>query len=1155
MAHTLLLGLGGTGSRVVAKVAKELEKNNIAINDGAVCCAVMDTDRNDMENLLKIVGVETPIPVVATSSANTVGDVLRIHPEAKEWCIDDVDVFKGETMTNGASTMRMKSRLAFLHTYNSMKIRSIEELISRMMTKGDGQDGVQVMLVSSISGGTGAGMFLQTALWIRNIFKERGKEIKLRGMLILPDIFVKTVKDVSNNDFLEDRHYANAYAAIREMNAVSKIKLEPGYKPKVPVKIDGLFDSEDLDNPRRSPKGLFDFIFFIDYENKTGANLGSISDYEDVVAQLTYLQLYSPMKDSINTKEDNIFLNNVRQGFSFGSCGTAKAVYPKDDIMEYCVLRTVSEMISDGWLNLDSEIEAAKMEVKARRNAGEAVEPLNPVEKYMSLCEDKINKNSTAGAKDLFFASLKDEATEVKVKDFMKKLDAYMKSKVDGMNSNDQGLSKLSSLGVVLGAEEKNAQAGNQDVGITYEFQGAQDDEEGGEDEAKSDLETYSVEDLKEIIDNNADIFKMENTAFNTIKCAELSNAVVNEAFPRITSEWDMNDEKSVYGLLTNFDKDAGVRYFVHPVAMRYLLYKLQKILTKEKDVAKEELKKAVRKLEGLDKEVSFNYERTKNTEETLYTYFNKKPRFFEGGEAPYRQFFIQQYRLYVEKLYKYGKEYEIKSIRTKVLQELYNRVAILIKNLEDFFKQLPKITEECKEGLEKNLQKTLRSTNITYVCASEKAKAYIYDSLDMRFDGSDKLTNKLVIDAAYGMLCAEAIPGHKDNEKYVDYNIREAFNEGVRDYYTKTIMETQMDKIDLDIYGALKAQMHGEGRKDYDGEMATLVATIEHNAEPYMQYVVDEKEQISYKFWAFNPGLAKAYPSLGTAIGGNAQTQANEDFPKNEFCCYTTVYNVDVPHFHKFSENDKSDYYREYSEIVAKMNDNESRTLMQTPHLDKTWHNILPYLTAEKQEMEDKRLFRGILYGFAYNRLRIQDGVYQILRGDSDWKTIREGDDLVRKSEVSDLIRMLMKDGLFIHKDIPMLENMFKGETMELNDYVSTKIYQYFTSTEEFKEKCDSNPVRFLVSYNNCVDCNSSVKNGIIQAIEDIMLDLIVAYDRTHHDMNRNDEIKAKAQSKYLGEIYNSCEIKGKEDVFVSWKNRYNIKDVVKTEPTHQEK
>ena len=1137
MAHTMLLGLGGTGSRVVAKVAKELEKNNIAINDGAVCCAVMDTDRNDMENLLKVVGVETPIPVVATSSANTVGDVLRMHPEASEWCIHDVDVYKGETMTNGASTMRMKSRLAFLNTYNGMKIRTIEELVSRMMTKGDGQDSIQVMLVSSISGGTGAGMFLQTALWIRNVFKERGKEIKLRGMLILPDIFVKTVKDVSNNDFLEDRHYANAYAAIREMNAVSKIKLEPGYKPKVPMKIDDLFDSEDLNNPRRSPKGLFDFIFFIDYENKTGANLNSISAYEDVVAQLTYLQLYSPMKDSINTKEDNIFLNNVRQGFSFGSCGTAKAVYPKDDVMEYCVLRTVSEMISDGWLNLDSEVESIKMEEKSRRNAGEVVEPTNPVENYMLLCEDKINKNSTAGAKDPFFASLRDEATEVKVKEFMKKLDSYMKSKVDNANNNQKGLSKLNSLGEKLGGEmepAKGEQGENQDSGTKFEVQSAQTSVRDSED-AKSDLETYDVETLKGAITSNAALFGMEIKSFNNIKCAEISNSITNDVFPRIVSELDMNNDKSVYGMLTNFDEASGTRNFVHPVAMRYLLYKLQKFLANEKNNKNKELKIAVGKLNRLDAEVSFNYERTKNTEETLYTYFDKKPRFFEGGEAPYRQFFINQYRLYVKKQYTYGKEYELKSVQAKVLQELYNRVTILIKNIEDFFKQLPKITEECQEGLQKNLQKTLKSTNITYVCASEKAKKYIYDSLDMRFDGSDKLTNKLVIDAAYGMLCAEAIPGHKDNEKYVDFDIKEAFNEGVRDYYTKTIMETQMDKIDLDIYGALKAQMHGEGRKDYDSEMATLVATIEHNAEPYMQYVVDEKEQITYKFWAFHPSLAKAYPELGSAIGGNAQTQANAAFPKNEFSCYSTVYNVDVPHFHKFSEDANSDYYREYSEIVYKMNDTQSRTLMQTPHLDKTWHNVLPYLTDKKQAEEDRRLYRGILYGFAYNRLRLDNNVYQILRNETDWMTFREGEDLVRKPEVADLIRMLLKDGTFIHHDTVRLEKEFAKETLELDNYVGTKIYQYFMSPD------DTNPIKLLCAYNNCRDCNSEIKNGIIKAMEDILLDLIDAYDKNHHDINRSEDNKEKAKLEHLKKIYENCECKGKENVFISWLNNFN--------------
>ena len=1147
MAHTLLLGLGGTGSRVVAKVAKELETNNIAINDGVVCCAVMDTDKNDLDRLLKTVGVKASIPTVPTSSAQTVGDVLRKHPEATEWCIDDVDVFKGETMTNGASTMRMKSRLAFLDTYGGMKIKSIEELVSQMMTTGDGNDDIRVMLVSSISGGTGAGMFVQTALWIRNLFKERGREIKLRGMLILPDVFVKTIKDVQNNDFLEERHYANAYAAIREMNAISKIKLEPGYKPNVPMKIDDLFDSEDLDNPRRSPKGLFDFIFFIDYENKSGANLRSISAYEDIIGQLSYTQLYSPMSDTINTKEDNIFLAHIRQGFSFGSCGMAKAVYPKDDVMEYCILRTISQMIGKGWCNLDAQIESVRMEEMARKKAGETVVSTDPVKKYVELYEEKLN------TKDPFFSALKEEASAVKVSNFMTDLEQIVKSKVDGLNKNRKGLSKLDALGENLEKTVKNpAEDQNENPTATkFEVQTVAAPAQEEKESLEKDLEKYDVAALKAIIPNNNTNFKMEIDSFNKTKLNEVFNSVINSVFPRIKSELEMSNTKSVYGMLTSKDEMTGQINFVHPVAMRYLLYKLQEAIAGAKKDNDDELKKAVNKLKRLEMEVKFDYKKTKNVE-TLENYFEKSASFFQGGEKAYRKYFIDQYRIYIKKQYGYGKEYEIKSVNTLVLQELYNRVTKLIKNLEDFFKKITVITKECEEKMATNLSKSLQSTNVTYVCASEKAKEYVYNSLDMSMDGSDKETNKLIIDSVYGMVCAEAIPTHTDNKPYANFDIVKAFTEGVRRFYTEKIMSTKRDKIDMDIYTALKSEMLSEGETHADSAMGKLIATLEHNAEPYLQYVDEEQEQITYAFWGFHPSLSAAYPNLGACIGGNAQTQANDTFPSNEIICYRTVYNVDVPHFLKFSEDMKSDYYKEYSEIVNKMDDTKGQTLMQTPHLDKTWHNVLPYLTDEKQAAEDSRLYRGILLGFAYNRLRIDDeGIFQILRGESEWTRFCEGDDLVRKYEVSDFLRMLMKDGLFIYKDIKLLEDEFKEETRELKKYEDTRIYQYLTST------CDSNPVKLLTSYNNCVDCNQNIKNGIVKAIEDIMLDLLAAYDRTNHE--RNAETKFAAQKKYLAKIYHSCNVKGKGDVFVSWKNRFGVKDTnedcMKTESASEDK
>ena len=64
MAQTLLIGLGGTGSRVVNNVVKELNLNGKEINDGHICCAVLDTNVNDAES---IVDSMTGVPVISTS--------------------------------------------------------------------------------------------------------------------------------------------------------------------------------------------------------------------------------------------------------------------------------------------------------------------------------------------------------------------------------------------------------------------------------------------------------------------------------------------------------------------------------------------------------------------------------------------------------------------------------------------------------------------------------------------------------------------------------------------------------------------------------------------------------------------------------------------------------------------------------------------------------------------------------------------------------------------------------------------------------------------------------------------------------------------------------------------------------------------------------
>ena len=64
--QSLLIGLGGTGSRVVNNVTKLLTKNGKTFNDnlGRICCAVLDSDKNDNELIMKS---RTQIPVFPIS--------------------------------------------------------------------------------------------------------------------------------------------------------------------------------------------------------------------------------------------------------------------------------------------------------------------------------------------------------------------------------------------------------------------------------------------------------------------------------------------------------------------------------------------------------------------------------------------------------------------------------------------------------------------------------------------------------------------------------------------------------------------------------------------------------------------------------------------------------------------------------------------------------------------------------------------------------------------------------------------------------------------------------------------------------------------------------------------------------------------------------
>ena len=57
------------------------------------------------------------------------------------------------------------------------------------------------------------------------------------------------------------------------------------------------------------------------------------------------------------------------------------------------------------------------------------------------------------------------------------------------------------------------------------------------------------------------------------------------------------------------------------------------------------------------------------------------------------------------------------------------------------------------------------------------------------------------------------------------------------------------------------------------------------------------------------------------------------------------------------FSEDDGESYYQSYKSVVDKMvkavDKGDNDALIQTPHLDKTWHKILPFISPKMNKPE----------------------------------------------------------------------------------------------------------------------------------------------------------------------------------------------------------
>lgn len=581
---------------------------------------------------------------------------------------------------------------------------------------------------------------------------------------------------------------------------------------------------------------------------------------------------------------------------------------------------------------------------------------------------------------------------------------------------------------------------------------------------------------------------------------------------------------------------------------------------------------------------------------------------------------FKEKFRSHVNTQVELCRKYAIESLKYWLSELLEQRVEKLIKPTEKFFNRLESVITRIDADIAANVKANSEVTQkMIYVCASVEEKEGLYQSLMTSSESSDAI-NRSVAESIYQDIC------YKEKESTDTGSIMARFYVDMVRYFQKQILTEYEDEVDLDIYTAVcrsadfayeKANAGKEPDEDellaidwdneetlpdttandrHEQEMKKLVTQLTRLSEPLLvckdfvdgdEHLIpdpsdgdtvletDGNGQILTKrksFWGFHPDVVEKCPKLGNFLGVNTETQSNEAYPKNELDCYRAVYGVCADQIDKFNEKKNGAYYRSYRKIVRKMVEGEAndqdQVLVQTPHLDKTWHYFLPYVSATKQMEEEYRFYRYFWFALAYGMITLtRRGKYQILRK----KKTRNGilyeenelltymDDPIDRLDVDKLLGALRRDPFFL-EDAEELEDAYRKECGQTT-YENTVFMNGLKvrdsgddaddiETEEtadtkkrivieggLETKSDVNAVTVIVRYDNTREHDNDITAALIYGLEELLRGLA----ENKYEKNETDKVR-RAGYELCYRIYKASALKNKDiDLFRGWKHEWS--------------
>jgi len=364
----LVIGLGGTGCRVVRRVKRALQRHFGGRVPGGIQFLGIDADKIERE------GLEAEEFLLLTEGfehAMTRQELDRIVNEKKDivefWPPGfqaPIDVFSKKA---GLKENRILGRLVYRYPSPRVLAKLIQKLRNcEYFSRGAGaaRGELPVYLVSSTCGGTGSGMIQDAILQLNALAKDPaiGLHLSVRPVLFLPGVYF------GRPGVDDTRIAANAYCCLHEFEHLLRSS-EPRLHQGFPMRV--VFSTDDASRPLRIEKGTPDAfrvhcVSLIDSIDDRGtptlADPGDLADFaahcvtRDIL--LDDVQTSMAVNPGIEGKLEGLFEDRFTKRFS--TSGIAALTFPRQEARKLLVCNAVFKILDEIDLASGETVDASR---------------------------------------------------------------------------------------------------------------------------------------------------------------------------------------------------------------------------------------------------------------------------------------------------------------------------------------------------------------------------------------------------------------------------------------------------------------------------------------------------------------------------------------------------------------------------------------------------------------------------------------------------------------------------------------------------------------------------------------------------------------------------------------------------------------------------